>query len=154
MALKKGQDFYDLCVFDDGQCAIDIWRVTTINKNGVYLIKVAPHTWINRAAKGRAFSKTKDYGWADAIDARDKKHFRPSFEWELVQYAAEEALKKSDLRSTILAAWKVPQDLKFWELTEEECKAEGYKTNPADRARKAIAAMIKKLEAAKKAKKK
>ena len=74
---KKDQILYSLSIDDDGKCLIDKYRVSTVNKNGVYAILIAPWTWINKAAKGKTFSKTKDFGWASDIPSWCRKYTSP-----------------------------------------------------------------------------
>lgn len=73
---KVGQDLYKLSIDDDGKCELDTYRISNINKNGVYAILVASWTWGNRAAIDKAFSKTQDYGWLPNIPSWCKYHAR------------------------------------------------------------------------------
>lgn len=100
---KKGQDFYSLSIDDDGKCEIDTYRISNIDKRGIYLIKVADYTWGNRAAIGKTFSKTKDYGWFKNI---------PS--WCKYCYRKDEDIKLSGhMHTTKRAAWTDPYNLKY-----------------------------------------
>lgn len=73
---RVGQDLYNVWADDDGKCEITTHRIRTINKNGIYLVEIDKWTWINRAAIGKSFSKTENYGYADNISKWSKTHIR------------------------------------------------------------------------------
>lgn len=123
---KVGQDLYSLSIDDDGKCGIDTYRISRINENGVYAILVAPYTWGNRAAIGKTFSKTKDYGWLKNIPSWCRYHARTG-----------ERL----FHTTVRAAWADKDTLKY--VGEDD-------NDPVRiRASKTIKAMLAKLKAAK-----
>lgn len=96
MRYKKGQILYSVSVGDDGKCELDTYKVSTVNKNGSYAILVASFTWINKAAAGKRFSKTNNWGWAKDI---------PSW----CRYTARPGEAFSSLVTTPLAAWRAAE---------------------------------------------
>ena len=107
MAYKVGQDLYHLRIEDDGKCTLDVYKVSSINKNGTYAILISEWTWGNRAAKGKAFSKTKDIGWLPNIPTWCRKHCRPD-------------AKFFDLHTTKRAAWNDKSNLSWLDDSPED----------------------------------
>jgi len=136
MAVKKGQDFYRVSVNDEGKCELETHRISTINKNGIYLTEVNEFTWGNKKAAGKRFSKEKVVGWLPDIWTCWKNHCRD-----------EEDLKSRGFHTTKLAAWKDPRNLKYLDEPEDaEIKLK------AERAIKAAITRLKKEKETKKGK--
>lgn len=139
--VKKGQDFYRVSVDDDGKCELDVWRVSTINKNGIYLTQVNEFTWGNlntlagRGEKQKRFTKEKKMGWLPNIWAGWRKYA-----------SSEESIKATHgMHTTKLSAWKDPRLLRYLDGPEDvDAKA---------RAEKAIKSAITRLKTAKTTKK-
>ena len=73
---RKGQELYSVFVDDkSGKCELDIHIVSSMRWCKVfkvwkyYAILKDKLSWGNRAAIGKTFSKTKDYGWLKGIPA-------------------------------------------------------------------------------------
>lgn len=105
---KVGQDLFNVWADDDGKCYLSTHRIRTINKNGIYLVEIDKFTWVNRAAIGKTFSKTLDWGYANNIPKWMKTHIWTS-----------DNMKQRGYHTTKLAAWKDPNVTRYMDEEDE-----------------------------------
>lgn len=100
MEYKKGKILYHVSFEDDLKIIIEEYMVSTVNKNGAYAILKNNYTWINKAAKGKTFSKTINMGWAADISwcRKHAAYGNQFYDLYSTKLQALQAKLKSDLR--------------------------------------------------------
>lgn len=97
---RIGQKLYSISVEDNGKCNLRTHIVRTIRGGILYAILKNEYTWGNKAAIGKRFSRTENYGWLDPI---------PSC-W---REACKVGEKFRYLHTTERAAWADPFNLRY-----------------------------------------